>query len=342
MIALSNQPLLHVVAHLQLDLAFRQPFVQFADQDIDDVQQVLFFQRMEDHEFIDSIQKFRAEIPFQFIQNIVLHALPGFRLFDFLEAEGHALLNELRAQVGRHHQDRVLEIDLPPQAIRKQPVVQDLQEHVEDIRMSFFDLIEQHHRIRAAPHFFGQLPALFIAHVTRRGAEQPGTRKFLLVFRHVNSNQGILGIEQELRQSPGQFGLADTRRSQENEGPDRLARLLEAGPRAANGATNRGNGFFLTHDTLVEKILHVQQLFRLFFFEFEERNTRDFGDHKTDFFGPDHRLLLLLVLLPIALGILQQFPQAFFFFPILHGLFKTLQPDGDFLFMRHAFEFLFQ
>ena len=208
--------------------------------------------------------------------------------------------------------------------------------------MGLFDLIEQHHRIRASPHLFGQLPALFIAHVPRRSAEQPGTRKFLLVLRHVDSNQGILGIEQELRQGPGQFGLPDPCRSQEDKGPDRLARLLETGPRATNGATDRGNGFLLPHDALVQKVFHVQQLFRFFLFEFKERNARDFGDHKTDFLGPDHRLLLLLVLLPITLGILQQFPQPFFFFPVFHGLFKTLQPDGDFFFMRHAFEFLLQ
>ena len=62
--------------------------------------------------------------PFQFIQNITLHSLPGFRLCDFLEPERDTFLNEFRSQVGRHHENGILEIDFPPQAIREHAIIQ--------------------------------------------------------------------------------------------------------------------------------------------------------------------------------------------------------------------------
>src|SRR6202040_3302464 len=58
-----------------------------------------------------------------------------------------------------------------------------------DIRMSLFDLIEEHHRVGAPPHRFGKLTALFVANITRRRTNQARPGEFLHVLRHVDLNQ---------------------------------------------------------------------------------------------------------------------------------------------------------
>ena len=85
----------------------------------------------------------------------------------------HVLVHEeLRAEVGGHDQDRVLEVHGPALAIGQAAIVEHLQQHVEDLRIGLLDLVEQHHGIRAAAHGLGQLAALLVAHVARSRTDQ--------------------------------------------------------------------------------------------------------------------------------------------------------------------------
>jgi hypothetical protein len=49
-----------------------------------------------------------------------------------------------------------------------------------DIRVSLFDLIEQHNRVGAPSNRFGKLTAFFVAHIARRRTDQarPGYFSF--------------------------------------------------------------------------------------------------------------------------------------------------------------------
>ncbi len=49
--------------------------------------------------------------------------------------------------------------------IGKPAVLQQLQQYVEDVRMSFFYLIEQDDAIGSAAHGLGQLSSFLIAHI---------------------------------------------------------------------------------------------------------------------------------------------------------------------------------
>ena len=53
------------------------------------------------------------------------------------------------------------------------PVLEDLQEDVEDVRVRLLDLVEEQHRVGLAPHGLGQLAALVVADVSR-AASRPG------------------------------------------------------------------------------------------------------------------------------------------------------------------------
>ena len=59
--------------------------------------------------------------------------------------------------------DRVPEVDRAPLRVGQPAVVEDLQQDVEHIGMRLLDLVEQHHRVRAAAHRLGELPALLVA-----------------------------------------------------------------------------------------------------------------------------------------------------------------------------------
>ena len=53
-------------------------------------------------------------------------------------------------------------------------LIEELQHDGEHIWVGFVHLIEQHHGVGALPQLLGQLPALLVAHVTRRGADELG------------------------------------------------------------------------------------------------------------------------------------------------------------------------
>ena len=60
-----------------------------------------------------------------------------------------------------------------------------------------------------------------------------------------------------------QLGLADAGRAEEEERADRAVRVVEAGPRAADGVGDGANGVVLADHALVEALFHVQQLLGL-------------------------------------------------------------------------------
>lgn len=52
-------------------------------------------------------------------------------------------------------------------------VIHDLQQNVEQVRMSFLDFIEQQHAVRMLIDRVGQKAALIETDITRRGTDQP-------------------------------------------------------------------------------------------------------------------------------------------------------------------------
>jgi hypothetical protein len=71
---------------------------------------------------------------------------------------------------------------------------------VEDVRMRFFDFVQQNDAVWLAAHRLGQVAALLVAHIARRRADQPRDRMLFHEFGHVDPDQVRLGVEQELRQ----------------------------------------------------------------------------------------------------------------------------------------------
>ena len=132
-------------------------------------------------------------------------------------------------QVGGHDEHGVGEVDRATLAVGQPPVLQDLEEDVEDVGVGLLDLVEQDHGVGAAAHRLGQLAALLVADVARRGPHQPGDVVLLLVLAHVDADHGPLVVEEVLGQGPGQLGLAHPGRPEEEERADRPVGVRQPG-----------------------------------------------------------------------------------------------------------------
>ena len=168
-----------------------------------------------------------------------------------------------RADVGRHHDDRVAEVDRAALRVGQAAVVEDLEQGVEDVAVRLLDLVEEHDGVRLAPHGLGQLAALLVADVAGRGAHQAADRVPLLVLGHVQPDHVLLGVEQRLRERARKLRLADARRAEKDERADRPLRILDARASADDCVGDELDGLVLTDDTLVQHLVQAQQLLPL-------------------------------------------------------------------------------
>ena len=84
------------------------------------------------------------------------------------EADFRARENFLRTEIARHDDNRVFEVDDAPLAVGQPAVVENLQQHIENIAVSLFNLVKQNHAVGSAANGFCKLSALVIADVSRR------------------------------------------------------------------------------------------------------------------------------------------------------------------------------
>src|SRR5579864_890324 len=138
------------------------------------------------------------------------------------------LLDDGRADIARHNDNRVLEIDRAPLAIGEPAIIQNLEQDIEYVVVAFFDFIKEHHAVGPATNRLGQLASLFESHIARRRANQSRHRVLFHVFAHINANHGVLIIKQKLSQSAGSLSLAYAGWAKKYKGTDGPVRILEA------------------------------------------------------------------------------------------------------------------
>ena len=190
---------------------------------VDDVIDLATPQRMEYHDVVDAIQKLRLEHPAERHQHILLHRAPC-RISGLPAFEDH-----LTTHVRRHDDDRVAEVDGASLRIGEASVVEQLQQNIEHIGMRLLDFVEQDHGVRTATHGLGELATFFVAHVTRRRADEPRHGMLLHVLRHVDAYHGVFVVEQKFGERLGGLRLAHTGRPEEDEGADRTIGVLQPG-----------------------------------------------------------------------------------------------------------------
>ena len=119
------------------------------------------------------------------------------------------------------------------------PVIKKLKHDVENVWMSFFDLIKKHNLIGTPSDSFGQGTALIITNIARRRAQQTRDGMFFHIFRHIKTKHGFIIIKQKSCQCFGQLCFAYTCRPQHQKTAKGLVRVVQAG----TGPADRiGNG----------------------------------------------------------------------------------------------------
>ena len=244
------------------------------------------------------------------------------------------------AQVRGHDDDGVPEIHLSAETVGHEAVIKHLQEHVEDVGMSLFDLIEEHDRIGPPPDLLGQLPAVIIPDIAGRGPDQAGRTEFFHVFRHVHADKGVFTVEKEHGQGPCKFGFPDAGRTQEYKGTDRLFPRLEADPGAPDGAGDGLDGRVLADDPLVQLFLHPSSR------EASFSSRRASGmPVMCDTIGcnilfTDDRNVLFLVVLPVLMDAVKGLAQPVFFFMNRFDPDIILDPGEEVLFLFELLQLL--
>ncbi len=192
--------LLRRVGQLEAEATLGEPLAQPAQLELDDVGELLLRERVELDDLVDPVQELRPE--------------------ELLHLSG-------RAEVRGHDDHGVAEVDRAALTVGEAPVVEDLQEHVEDLHVRLLDLVEEDDRVGAPPDRLGQLPAFLEADVAGRRADEPRDGVALLVLGHVEPDHRPLVVEHELGERAGELGLADAGRAEEDERADRAIRILE-------------------------------------------------------------------------------------------------------------------
>src|SRR2546429_6709535 len=187
--------------------------------------------------------------------------------------------------------------------------------------MGLLDFLQQDDGVRRPADALGQLPALFVAHIPRRRADELRHRVFFHELRHIEANQRFLRPKKEFGQAAGDLGLADAGGPEEKEAAHGAHRRLEAGAAAANGARERGNGLVLADDTLVQLRLDAQELLLLVFLDGGNGNAGPAGDNLLDIFAGHYPGRGIVELVPLA-QVAQVLLFLAFLFGIEPGLFK--------------------
>ena len=234
---------------------------------------------MEEDGVVHAVQELRPEMTAQFAQYLVLHGLAGRgRVLRVQEV----LLDDRGADVGSEDHHRVLEVHGAPLTIGEPPVVQHLQQQIEDVVVGLLNFVEEHHRIRPTAHRLAQVPPFFVADVSGRRAHQSGHGVLLHVFGHVDAHHGLIVVEEKLGQGPCQLGLSDAGGAEEDERPDWTTRITQARTSPPHGIGHGLHRFGLPHHAGGQALLHTHQLGAFALQHPLHRNARPRSHHLGD------------------------------------------------------------
>lgn len=133
---------------------------------VDDPQNDVLIQGGEADDAVETIPELRRKHSLDVDHFVTFFLLVG-------ETDGR-FLQTFRPRVGRHDDDDVTEISLAAIIVRQSTVIHDLQEDTENVRVGFFNFIEQQNRMRFFRNGFRQQTSLIETDISRRRARSGG------------------------------------------------------------------------------------------------------------------------------------------------------------------------
>ena len=208
----------------------RDPPADFAQLEPDDLLHHLVAQRIVGNDR-QAAEERRLERLQQFGKDALARTASGSGARIRIAAEA---FDQVGAGVGRHDDDRVLEIDVAAFAVLHVPFVEHLVEDVLHAGVGLFHFVQQDDAVGLAANRLGQHAPFAVADVARRRAHQQRDFVLFLELRHVDHGHVLLATVEQFGQRDRGLGLADAAGAGQQEDADRRSRIGELGPRGAN------------------------------------------------------------------------------------------------------------
>ena len=132
---------------IEVELAIGEELLQAAELDVDDPAQVGLGQRAEEDHVVHAVQELGPEESLELVAEHVAQRLAPLGVLEHLRI---GVEDPLRAYVARHDHDGVREVRRAPPPVGEPPVVEHLEEQVEDVGVRLLDLVREEHAVRLA------------------------------------------------------------------------------------------------------------------------------------------------------------------------------------------------
>src|SRR5437762_12791991 len=128
-------------------------------------------QRAEQYSFVDAVSEFRREAALEFPRDLPLDLLDADARRQETKRAGE-LSETLRADVRRHDDDRIAQVDALAASVGQPSLIERLQEQIEQVRTRLLHFVKQHNRVRIVFELVRQNPAALAADDAARHADQ--------------------------------------------------------------------------------------------------------------------------------------------------------------------------
>ena len=223
-----------------------------------DLPHLVVRERREQHDLVDPVAEFRREATFQLAEHLALHLFDA----DVPRTESHRarqLPEVFRAEIGRHDDDGVAQIDALAAAIGEPALVERLQEEIEQARTGLLHFVEQDDREGVVLELIRQDSAALAADNAARHPDQlVHGDAAVLILGHVHANHLLLVAEQERRDRLGELGLPDAGRAEEQQHSVGAIESVFQRPLVQHQPARDGpDRVLLADDALLETLLDV-------------------------------------------------------------------------------------
>ena len=141
----------------------------------------------EDDDVVDTVDELRREVAPDRAHHHLAHLRPHGPVAHVVE--------ERRAEVARHDDDRVAEVDDAPLAVSQPSIVKDLEEELVELPRGLLNLVDEDDGVRLPTDVLCELATLVVADVARRSTNDTSDRVLLRVLGTVDTNHRLGGIE---------------------------------------------------------------------------------------------------------------------------------------------------
>mmetsp|Transcript_68577 Transcript_68577/g.192209 ORF Transcript_68577/g.192209 Transcript_68577/m.192209 type:complete len:370 (-) Transcript_68577:469-1578(-) len=240
------------VGDAQLELLLPQPPPHVLELQPGDAAQHRPGEGVEDDDVVDAVQQLRAQGAPDRGQALLLGRRQP-------RASPRRLQERRLPHVRGHDEDGVAAVHQAPLGVRDAPVVQDLQEHVQHVRVRLLELVEEDDGVGVPTQALRELPPLLVADVARRSADEPRHGVLLHVLGHVEAQHLRLAVEELLGQGLGHLRLPHARRSREEEGAHGPRPALQLRRADQHRPRHRVGGLLLPKDPGLQRRTQPQQ-----------------------------------------------------------------------------------